>query len=109
MRSGRTLWDELVVHYDTGIATVAEMRKAWAVMKPYVDQQRWSQETAFLAIQEKEAQWWRDACIAYFETFSHMPMPAGHAPPPHDLLDVLQQFRVGALADQQLPHLHHQE
>jgi len=85
MRSGRTLWDELVVHYDTGIATVAEMRKAWAVMKPYVDQQRWSQETAFLAIQEKEAQWWRDACIAYFETFSHMPMPAGHAPPPHDL------------------------
>jgi alpha-glucuronidase len=85
MKSGRTLWDELVGHYDTGIATVGEMRKTWAAMKPHVDDERWSQEVAFLAIQEKEAQWWRDACIAYFETFSHMPMPAGHAPPPHDL------------------------
>ena len=85
MRSGRSLWDELIVHYDTGIATVAGMRKTWAAMKPYVDEERWSQTATFLAIQEKEAQWWRDACIAYFQTFSHMPMPAGHAPPPHDL------------------------
>jgi alpha-glucuronidase len=85
MKSGRTLWDELVIHYDTGIATVGEMRKTWAAMKPYVDDERWAQTAAFLAIQEKEAQWWRDASIAYFETFSHMPMPAGHAPPPQTL------------------------
>ncbi len=85
MRSGRSLWDELVTHYDTGIATVRQMRGTWAAMKPYVDDERWSQTAAYLAIQEKEAQWWRDACIAYFETFSHMAMPAGHAPPPHDL------------------------
>jgi len=85
MKSGRTLWDELVVHYDTGIATVAEMEKTWAAMKPHVDEERWSQTATFLAIQKKEAQWWRDACIAYFESFSRMPMPAGHAPPPHDL------------------------
>jgi alpha-glucuronidase len=85
MKSGRRLWDELVVHYDTGIAEVAQMRKTWAAMKPYVDDERWSQEAAFLAIQEKDAQWWRDASIAYFQTFSHMPLPAGHASPPHDL------------------------
>ncbi len=85
MKSGRTLWDEMIAHYDTGIAAVAQMRKTWAAMKPYVDDQRWSQTAAFLAVQQKEAQWWRDACIAYFQTFSHMPMPTGHAPPPHDL------------------------
>lgn len=85
MRSGRTLWDELVVHYDSGIAAVAGMRKTWDAMKPYVDDERWSETAAFLAVQQKEAQWWRDACIAYFQTFSHMPMPAGHAAPPHDL------------------------
>jgi alpha-glucuronidase len=85
MRSGRTLWDELIVHYDTGIATVAGMRKTWDRMRPYVDDERWSETAAFLAIQQKEAQWWRDACIAYFRTFSHMPMPAGHAAPPRDL------------------------
>lgn len=85
MRSGRTLWDELVIHYDTGIATVGQMRRTWDAEKPRVDPERWAQTAAFLAIQEKEARWWRDACIAYFETFSHMPMPAGHAAPPHDL------------------------
>jgi alpha-glucuronidase len=85
MKSGRTLWDELVLHYDEGIGTVRQMRQTWDAMKPYVDAERWSQTAAFLAIQQKEAQWWRDACIAYFETFSHMAMPAGHAAPPHDL------------------------
>jgi alpha-glucuronidase len=85
MKSGRTLWDELVLHYDRGIDSVRQMRRTWNSMKPYIDAERWSQEAAFLAIQEKEAQWWRDASIAYFETFSHMPMPDGHAPPPHDL------------------------
>ena len=85
MRSGRTLWDELVVRYDTGIATVAGMRKTWDAMKPHIDDERWAETAAFLAIQQKEAQWWRDACIAYFQTFSRMPMPAGHAAPPHDL------------------------
>ncbi len=85
MRSGRSLWDELVVQYDKGIASVGEMRKTWTAMKPYVDAERWSQEAAFLAVQEKEARWWRDASIAYWEIFSHRPMPAGHAPPPHDV------------------------
>lgn len=85
MKSGRTLWDELVLHYDHGVATVHQMRQTWDAMKPYVDGERWSQEAAFLTIQQKEAQWWRDACLAYFETFSHMPMPVGHAAPPHDL------------------------
>jgi alpha-glucuronidase len=85
MKSGRTLWDELVAHYDQGVTAVAGMRRTWAAMKPYVDEERWSQEAAFLAIQEKDAQWWRDASIAYWETFSHRPMPAGHAPPPHDV------------------------
>jgi alpha-glucuronidase len=85
MKSGRTLWDELVAQYDQGIAAVAGMRRTWAAMKPYVDAERWSQQAAFLAVQEKDAQWWRDASIAYWETFSHRPMPAGHAPPPHDV------------------------
>jgi alpha-glucuronidase len=47
MRSGRTLWDELVIHYDRGIASVAGMRKTWDTMKSYVDDERWSQTAAF--------------------------------------------------------------
>jgi alpha-glucuronidase len=39
----------------------------------------------FLAIQEQEATWWRDASIAYFQSLSRRPMPPGYAPPRHAL------------------------
>jgi alpha-glucuronidase len=85
MASGRTLWDELIVKYDEGVAATTQARATWAAMKPYVDAQRFQEEAAYLAIEENEAHWWRDACIAYFETFSKMPLPAGHPAPAHDL------------------------
>lgn len=83
--SGRTLWDELVVRYTKGVEEVSAMRRTWASMKPYVDPQRHAEVAAYLAVQEQEAQWWRDACIAYFQTFSKRPLPAGYAPPAHSL------------------------
>jgi alpha-glucuronidase len=85
MASGRSLWDELVRHYTSGVQSVAEMRKVWAGLAAYVDPQRYEQVAAFLAIQEQEAQWWRDASIAYFQSFSHRPLPEGFAAPEHSL------------------------
>jgi alpha-glucuronidase len=85
VKSGRTLWDELVVRYDAGVDQVRQMRRTWAAMAPYVDPQRHAAVAADLAVQEREAQWWRDACLAYFQTFSQRPLPAGHAAPPHPL------------------------
>jgi alpha-glucuronidase len=84
-RSGRALWDELVVRYDRGVAAVQAMRRTWSRLQARVDAQRHQQTATFLAIQEHEAQWWRDASIAYFQTFSRRPLPQGHAPPPHPL------------------------
>ena len=75
--SGRILWDELVYRYTHGVEVVSQMRRTWAGLAPYVDAERFAQVSAFLAIQEQEAQWWRDACIAYFQTFSKRPLPAG--------------------------------
>jgi len=85
VKSGRTLWDELVVRWSAGVDEVKAMRRTWAAMAPYVDAQRHAEVAAYLAIQEREAQWWRDACIAYFQTFSKRPLPAGYAPPAHPL------------------------
>ena len=85
MQSGRTLWDELVIHYTQGVQTVSDMRHTWAGLSHKVDAERAAQVSTFLAIQEHEARWWRDASIAYFETFSHRPLPAGYAPPEHQL------------------------
>lgn len=85
MRSGRPLWDELVLTYDRGVATVDEMQRTWISLEPYVDDQRFEEVSSFLAIQQKEARWWRDASIAYFRTLSNRPLPAGAEGPPHSL------------------------
>jgi alpha-glucuronidase len=87
MASGRTLWDELVIHYSRGVEYVRDMRRTWARLAPYVDSERHMETSAFLAIQEKEARWWRDACIAYFQSLSKRPLPEGLAPPEHTLAE----------------------
>jgi alpha-glucuronidase len=38
-----------------------------------------------LAIQKREAEWWRDACLAYFMSVSGRPLPAGTRPPARSL------------------------
>jgi alpha-glucuronidase len=83
--SGRTVWDEMVTRYDLGVSRVVDMRKTWDGLSAYVDPERYRQTATYLRIQENEARWWRDACIAYFQSFSKRPLPAGHAAPEHPL------------------------
>ncbi|WP_425512265.1 alpha-glucuronidase family glycosyl hydrolase [Xanthomonas translucens] len=85
MASGRPLWEELIGRYDHGVAQVARMRATWAGLAPYVDAQRYRHVADFLAIQQREAQWWRDASIAYWQQVSGRALPPGTAPPPHPL------------------------
>ena len=85
MRSGQTLWYELVVHYTQGVDDVKQMRETWRHMDGHIDDERYQQVATFLAIQQKEAQWWRDACIAYFQSISGLPLPSGYTPPQQSL------------------------
>jgi len=85
MRSGRTLWEEIVHHYDSGVAEVAAMQADWATLEPFVDAERFAKTTQLLQIQAREARWWRDACIAYFQSRSGLPLPRGVAPPERPL------------------------
>jgi len=85
MPSGRTLWAELLAHYDSGVAAVADMQQRWQRLKPLVDARRHQEVAQRLAVQRQEAQWWRDASIAYFQSVSRLPLPAGVQAPPHSL------------------------
>ena len=85
MASGETLWNELVRRYDRGVRKVRDMRARWGALAGDIDAERFDQVAQFLAIQEKEAQWWRDASVAYFQSISGLPLPEGAAPPPHDV------------------------
>ncbi|HEY5852370.1 MAG TPA: alpha-glucuronidase family glycosyl hydrolase [Lysobacter sp.] len=83
--SGRPLWDELVSRYTHGVDYVKQMEQTWQGLGGRIDAERHAQVATYLSIQEKEAQWWRDASIAYFQTFSQRPLPEGQAPPAHTL------------------------
>jgi alpha-glucuronidase len=85
LRGGEPLWDALVEHYSRGVQAVAAMRSTWSSLAAYVDAERFSQVAAYLGIQEREARWWRDASIAYFQSLSQRPLPPGYSPPPHSL------------------------
>lgn len=85
MDSGSTLWEALIQHYDHGVAEVATMLSDWQSLKAYVDSERFQKTESFLKIQLQEAKWWRDACIAYFQSVSGLPLPNGVRKPEHDL------------------------
>jgi alpha-glucuronidase len=85
MRSGYTLWDEIVYHYYLGVDQVREMQILWRNLKDKVDNQLFDDVTALLRLQELEAEWWRDACVLFFQKYSHLPLPAGCKKPKHNL------------------------
>ena len=85
MKSGDTLWNEMVHHYTRGVDEVKAMRATWAGLSGYVDAERYQQVADFLAIQQNEAQWWRDASLAYWQSLNHLPLPAGETLPTHSL------------------------
>ena len=70
---------------ESGVNQVVAMQRTWEKMQRYVDPERYAKAATFLEIQHREAQWWRDASIAYFQSKSHLPLPAGEVPPAHSL------------------------
>ncbi|WP_224998358.1 alpha-glucuronidase family glycosyl hydrolase [Cesiribacter sp. SM1] len=91
LQSGRILWDELALKYQSGVDSVRQMQKTWNTLEGEIDPERFAHVKAFLAIQEKEARWWRDACLLYFQTFSKRPLPEGVEKPEHTLEFYMKQ------------------
>lgn len=85
MRSGRTLWDELCHRYYQGVEAVREMQANWNSLEGKIDEEQYRHVQSLLRIQLKEAIWWRNACVLYFQTFSRRPIPAGLEKPDRSL------------------------
>lgn len=88
MKSGRSLWDELCHHYDNGVRQVREFQKIWDAAEKYIDAERFHEVQSKLKIQARDAVWWKDACLLYFQEFSGMPIPYEIERPIHELKDL---------------------
>ena len=91
MRSGRTLWNELAYRYTDGMLEAREFQKIWDTLEGTIDTHRFNEIQYKLKVQAREAQWWRDACLLYFQTFSRRPIPAELERPVHDLQELQKQ------------------
>ena len=93
MKSGRTFWEELCHKYDEGVRDTRRFLAVWDALQPFVDRQRFDEVQRKLRIQTRDAEWWRDACLLYFQTFSHRPIPQDMEHPVHNL-DEMMKFRI---------------
>ena len=85
MKSERILWDELCCKYNEGVEQVRQMQYTWNSLVDFVDPARFIHVQSLLSIQEKEARWWRDACLLYFQTFSKLPISDEYEQPAESL------------------------
>nr|WP_311136767.1 hypothetical protein [Hymenobacter cellulosilyticus] len=88
LSTGRTLWNELCTRYYTGVDSVTWMQQQWAAVKPQIDPELHADVTGRLQTQHKEALWWRDACVLYFQSVAKQPIPAPFSPPTRTLDDI---------------------
>ena len=96
MSNGLSMWDNLCYTYDRGVQQAADFVKTWEDMKRYLfvqvsqdsfvgdfnapmrpdyTRERYEQQLQRFQRQAQDAQWWRDACLLYFQQFSHRPLP----------------------------------
>jgi alpha-glucuronidase len=87
MKSGRILWDELALRYQRGVDWTRSTRKRWDALAGVIDSDRHAEVARKLVIQERDAIWWRDAVLLYFQTFSKRPLPAGVETPAKTLAE----------------------
>jgi alpha-glucuronidase len=85
LASSRTLWDELVHRYSAGVDSARALRRAWEGVRASIDSARFTEVSSMLDIQAREAKWWRDASLSYFQTFSRLPIPNRYEQPAHPL------------------------
>ena len=75
MKSGSTLWQELCMKYNMGVAMVEVYRDFWHTSaKQYMKghEQEWQHTDSLLNVQLEKAKEWRNTCLKYFQTFSKM-------------------------------------
>jgi len=83
--TGTYIREEVTLIHQECVNQVKDMISTWKNDKPYLTESQFKEVNMLLQIQLKEAEWWRDACLLYFQTFSQRPLRKGVDKPAHTL------------------------
>lgn len=83
LQNGKTVWENLCLQYDEGVKEMKSLVQQFKTIKSSFDAPTAKHIEQLLQLQLKEAQWWRDACLAYFQSKNNRPWPDGITPPPY--------------------------
>jgi alpha-glucuronidase len=86
MKSGRTLWEEIVRSYNRGADEARGLETRWKTLQGKIDEQRYQAVLVKLRRQAADAAEWRDKCVRYFQSVRNgsahvLAPPAAPAPP----------------------------
>jgi alpha-glucuronidase len=94
MASGKRMWDELALRYQRGVNWARSARKEWDGLTAFIDAERHSDVAKKLAVQERDAIWWKDAVLLYLQGFSRRPLPSGVEKPAR----TLEEYKAKSLS-----------
>ena len=75
MKNGNTCWNTHCMEYDSGVEDVRSYLTSWEKLDKYIDKQRYDDCLLRLERQYKDAIWWKDACLQYFQIYSGRDIP----------------------------------
>lgn len=84
-QSGRTVWEELCYRYQHGIDEVRDMQRQWNRLEGAIDPEIFRDVQVRLMTQARDAQWWKDGSVLYFQSLHRLPLPDFLEPPVHTL------------------------
>lgn len=89
-----TLWQHLGRHYEHGVQQVTEMQRQWQLLKGQLPDGLWQDINRRLETQYKDAIWWRDSCLLYFQSINGLSWPSTAAKPIYTLQQ-LKKINLG--------------
>ncbi len=84
-----SLWNALCHHYQQGLNEVRQMQREWLKCEGAIDAEVYADIAARLRTQARDAQWWKDGCLLYFQSFSQQPFPEDVEPAVHSLEELV--------------------
>lgn len=84
-QSGRTVWEELCYRYQNGINEARQLQRDWNSLQSAIDPDLFRDIQIRLMTQTRDAEWWKDGCLLYFQTLHGQPFPDFLEPPVHTL------------------------